>query len=107
MADLKSLKVSLLSNEKLAKLSPIYIRQKNYEFLFEDKKHNTVKTSLKLLGASFLEGFYYLTILPAIYYINNLRHEAEPHFLAKDNAIDSLVSKGYNIYEVADFMHNH
>lgn len=70
MVDLKSLKVSLASSEKLSKLNPIYIRQKNYEFLFEDKKHNTVKTSLKLLEASFIRG-----ILLSYHNTSNILHK--------------------------------
>jgi len=89
------------------KFDPLYLRQKNYEFFFEDKTHPTAKTTLKLLGARLLESFYHLTVIPGVYYyMKYTRHEAEPEFLAKDNAIDALVAKGYNIYEVADFMHN-
>lgn len=88
------------------KIDPLYLRQKIYEYLYEDSVHPTVKTSLKLLGARLLESYYHFTIIPSVYYyMKYTRHEAEPEFLATDNAIDALMAKGHNRYEVIEFMH--
>ena len=86
--------------------SVLNLRQKNIEFLFEDKTKAIRGSSLKLIGYQLLESAYHLYLLfPGIIYANEIRKSGTVSEIKK-RAYESLLAKGYEKDTVKNFIDN-
>jgi len=87
--------------------SVLNLRQKNIEFLFEDKTKAIRGSSLRLLGYELLELAYHLSplFIPGIIYANEIRKPGTVSEIKK-RAYESLLAKGYEKDTVKNFIDN-